>query len=80
MDILKVGYTHDGGCVDGLLYRGTIKNKAGKIIWLSIKRHLNRDKPSTRYPNAAMHDARRALVETGAKPLDGPNGNRFSVK
>lgn len=78
-EMVKVGYTRDGGCVDGFLYRGTIKSSSGKIIWISIKKHLNRDRPSTRSPSSAMHDARRALIESGAMPLDGSRGNRFAV-
>ena len=75
--IVTVGYTRDGGCTEGFLYRGTIKSRSGKIIWLSINKHLNRDLPTVRYPNAARHDARRALIESGAKPLEGAQGNRF---
>lgn len=78
-EIVTVGYTRDGGCTEGFLYRGTIKDSSGKIIWLTIKRHLNRDRPTIRYPNAARHDARRALMDLGANALDGPQGNRFSI-
>ncbi len=77
--IVAVGYTRDGGCTEGFLYRGTIKNGSGQVIWLSINKHLNRDRPTVRYPNAARHDARRALLESGAIPMDGPQGNRFIV-